>query len=95
MDLVKAIRELYEEKKRLDTVIASLESMIALEGKVPGRQPAPKKRGRKSMSREERQEVSARMKKYWAERRQKTSRGGEQSGLKESTGEAASQSSSA
>jgi|HigsolmetaAR201D_1030396.scaffolds.fasta_scaffold10201_4 hypothetical protein len=68
MDLNKAIRELYEEKKRIEAAIASLESMLEADS---GREK-PKsrsRRGRKSMSREERAAVSARMKKYWAARR--------------------------
>jgi len=69
MDLLKAIRDLYEEKNRLDAVIASLELMVAAEARNPARPPATKRRGRKSMSREERQIVSERMKKYWAARR--------------------------
>ncbi len=64
MDIRKTIRELYEEKKRLDEVIASLEELQAkaVEG-------AAKRRGRKSMDAAGRQEVSRRMKKYWADRR--------------------------
>lgn len=69
MDLLKAIRDLYEEKKRLDAVIASLELMRAAEARTPTRALAARRRGRKSMSREEREEVSERMKKYWAARR--------------------------
>ncbi len=70
MDLLKAIRELHEEKKRLDAVIASLEQMLAAESKLPAvRARLGRKRGRKSMSREERLQVSERMKKYWASRR--------------------------
>jgi hypothetical protein len=70
MDLLKAIQELHKERKRLDGVIAALERTlndkgVAPEGKVPQR------RGRKSMSREERQKVSERMRKYWAARRKK------------------------
>jgi len=57
MDLQKAIRDLYEEKERIDGVIASLEQYLRT------------KRGRKSMGPEERQEVSARMRSYWASRR--------------------------
>lgn len=72
MDLYKAIRQLYEERERLDRVIASLEELRqAAEGSIaPDRpEPAPKRRGRKAMSAEERREVSARMKEYWANRR--------------------------
>lgn len=65
MDLQKAIRELYEEKERIDGVIASLEQYLRLNG--PG-QPK-RRRGRKSMGPEERKEVSARMRSYWASRR--------------------------
>lgn len=67
MDLTKAIRELYEEKKRLDEVIARLEAI--LEGGLP-RAGAPRRRGRAGMSPQERLEVSRRMKEYWARRRQ-------------------------
>ena len=71
MDLLKAIRDLYEEKHRLDAVIGSLELMLAAEARTPARSRAVRKRGRKNMSREEREEVSERMKKYWAARRGK------------------------
>jgi len=68
MNINKAIRELYEEKKRLDHVIASLEEMqrnaAALNVAI-----SEKKRGRKSMDEQARQEVSERMKKYWDSRR--------------------------
>ena len=66
MDLYKAIRELYQEKVRLDQVITSLEQ-LAKTG-IPEDEP-PKKRGRKSMNAAERRAVSERMKKYWEARR--------------------------
>jgi hypothetical protein len=69
MDLFKTIQELYAEKEKLDRVIASLEE---LQRSVSGRAGMPdgvKRRGRKSMNTKERQEVSERMKKYWATRR--------------------------
>jgi len=69
LDLQKAIRELYEEKERIDGVIASLEQYLRTNG--PGGVPK-RKRGRKSMGPEERQEVSARMRSYWAGRRTET-----------------------
>jgi hypothetical protein len=72
MDLYKAIQELYAEKENLDRVIASLEN---LQGTADGLPPVPKngkRRGRKSMSNEERQTVSVRMKKYWSGRRKDT-----------------------
>ena len=73
MDLYKAIRELVEEKKRIDRIIASLEAMLASgrlgpQGKMAAKTPG-KRRGRKSMSAEERRQVSERMARYWAQRR--------------------------
>ena len=77
MDLYKAIRELVEERKRIDRIIASLEEMLE-RGRLhsPGKSPVIKtsstsasRRGRKSMSPEERREVSERMARYWAGRR--------------------------
>lgn len=66
MDLSKTIAELYQEKSRLDRVIASLEQL--------GVEPFPvavatSRRGRKFMNPEERREVSERMRRYWAERK--------------------------
>lgn len=65
MDLQKAIQDLYEEKARIDSVIASLEKYL----KQHGPNGAKRKRGRKSMSEDERKEVSERMRTYWAARR--------------------------
>jgi len=67
MDLRKTIAELYEEKARLDRVIASLEQLAAQDS-LPVALAAPR-RGRKFMSPEERLEVSERMRKYWAQRK--------------------------
>ena len=67
MDLYKAIQELYAEKEKLERVIASLEELQRAAGNLPPL--GGKRRGRKSMSAKERQEVSERMKKYWAARR--------------------------
>jgi len=70
MDLYKAIQDLYAEKEKLERVIASLEDLQrAAGGGIPPMPKTGKRRGRKSMSADERQEVSARMKKYWASRR--------------------------
>jgi len=66
MDLSKTIAELYQEKSRLDKVIASLEQL----GESAA--PAPllmQRRGRKFMSPQERRQVSDRMRKYWAGRK--------------------------
>ena len=62
MDIGKTLKELYEEKKRLDSVITRLEARLA-------RRPAKGRRGRKSMSPAERREVSQRMRRYWEARR--------------------------
>jgi hypothetical protein len=71
MDLRKTIEDLYAEKDKLERVIASLEELqraAAANSQVMGR---AKRRGRKSMGSEERKEVSERMKRYWASRRNK------------------------
>ena len=69
MDLYEAIRALHEEKKRIDRLIAVLEELQ----RSSDRQPAASKRrrGRKTMSAEERRQVSERMKRYWAQRKQR------------------------
>ena len=69
MDLYKAIRDLHTEKERLERVIASLEELQRSASELPVVAPGSKRRGRKSMDPAERREVSARMKKYWADRR--------------------------
>lgn len=61
MDVNKALRELHEEKRRLDIIIAALEARLS--------NGARARRGRKSMSPRERLEVSKRMSKYWEARR--------------------------
>ena len=76
MDLYKAIQELYAEKEKLERVIASLEELQKSAGSLPIPPPGGKRRGRKSMSAKERQEVSERMKKYWAGRRKRSSEPG-------------------
>lgn len=68
MNINNAIRELYEEKRRLDRVIASLEEMQR-NAAVPGAPLPEKRRGRKSMDLLARREVSERMKRYWEARR--------------------------
>jgi len=73
VDLSKAIRALQLEKQKLDRVIATLEE-FEKDGQ-PATAPAEpaagekKRRGRKSMTAAARQEVSQRMKRYWAARR--------------------------
>ena len=63
MDVNKALRELHEEKRRLDVTIAALEARLGSRSRTQGR------RGRKSMNAAERLEVSRRMSKYWEARR--------------------------
>ena len=70
MDLYKAIQDLHTEKGRMDRVIASLEELQRTAGSAPVLPKPTKRRGRKSMNSSERQEVSGRMRKYWAGRRQ-------------------------
>ena len=70
MDLYKAIQDLYAEKEKLERVIASLEELQRTAGSVPALPKPARRRGRKSMNSSERQEVSERMRKYWASRRQ-------------------------
>jgi hypothetical protein len=64
MDVLKTLRELHQEKQRLDVAIAALEAR--LKNGADGRK---RRRGRKSMSAAERKEVSRRMSKYWESRR--------------------------
>jgi hypothetical protein len=70
MDLFKVINELREERKRLDYTIKALENIVEGE-EIASSVARPKRRGRKSMSREERQKVSDRMRRYWAARRKR------------------------
>lgn len=69
MDLYKALQDLYAEKAKLERAIASLEELQRVGAGAPGTSQAAKRRGRKSMNPEEREEVSRRMRKYWANRR--------------------------
>ncbi len=74
MDLYRAIRELVDEKRRIDRIISSLEAMLAkgttsTVEKAAVRGGTVSRRGRKSMSAEERREVSERMARYWAAKR--------------------------
>jgi hypothetical protein len=70
MDLYKTIGELHGELDKLDRVIAALEELQRVYHSADeGLAIQPGKRGRKSMSVEERLEVGERMKEYWANRR--------------------------
>jgi len=70
MDLYKAIQDLYVEKEKLERIIASLEELQrSAQSEPPNSPKTVSRRGRKSMSHAERQEVSERMKRYWESRR--------------------------
>ena len=75
MDIVKALRELYNEKKRLDATIASLEARVKVRGSAA--KSSKRRRGRKSVSAAERLEVSKRMTLYWEARRAQVNPTGE------------------
>ena len=65
MDLERALNELRAERAKVIQAITVLETLHQ-----QGSEPNPHKRGRKSMSEEERRVVSLRMRSYWAQRRQ-------------------------
>ena len=63
MDIPSLLNDLRAQKRQLEEAITSLEELQA------GSPSAVKRRGRKFMGDKERQEVSVRMKRYWASRR--------------------------
>jgi hypothetical protein len=69
MDIIKALRELHAERKRLTSLITSLEAQLAAARKPGAVRKSPQRRGRKGMSAAERLEVSKRMTLYWEARR--------------------------
>jgi hypothetical protein len=72
MELSQTIKELCEERKRLDIVIAALEAIArpsGAEAAANAVDPGRSRRGRKSMGSEERRQVAERMRAYWAGRR--------------------------
>jgi septal ring factor EnvC (AmiA/AmiB activator) len=69
MDIIKALRELHAERKRLTSLITSLEAQLAAARKQGAVRKSPQRRGRKGMSAAERLEVSKRMTLYWEARR--------------------------
>jgi hypothetical protein len=72
MDLDGIIHELIDERNRLDRIIQALEA-TGRTGLVEKR--AKSRRGRKSMDAGAREEVSARMKLYWAKKREESGEG--------------------
>ena len=69
MDFAEIIQFLYAQKEKLEQAIADLEHLQRGSNSHASSLSSRKGRGRKSMSAEEREEVSKRMKKYWANRR--------------------------
>ena len=67
MDLNRIIRDLIQERERIQKIIESLEQMKS--AGTPVSRPAGKRRGRKSMDAAGRAEVSERMRRYWQQRR--------------------------
>lgn len=64
MDLYRVINELVQERDRITRIMESLELV-----NQSGSEQPRKRRGRKSMDAAGRQEVSERMRRYWAARR--------------------------
>jgi hypothetical protein len=75
MDLAKIIQDLLEDKSKIERVIAALEDLQRNAVEIP-EFPKAKRRGRRPMPPEERQEVSARMKRYWVRFRSERTMGG-------------------
>jgi hypothetical protein len=72
MDVIKMLRDLYNEKRRLDAVIATLEAQAKTTKSRKWSAQTPR-RGRKSMTPQERLAVSRRMTLYWENRRAQAS----------------------
>jgi hypothetical protein len=68
LDLHRTIQELHAERRRVIQLINAVEE-IAQCYSLPAGEKDVRRRGRKSMSAAERQQVSDRMRKYWAMRR--------------------------
>jgi len=75
MDLAKIIEDLQEDKATIERVIAALEDLQRNAVQIP-ELPKPRRKGRKPMPPDERQEVSARMKRYWARFRDERAKAG-------------------
>jgi hypothetical protein len=69
-DFDKAIQDLCSQRERLKQIVKTLEGLQrAWGGEIPAVPKRDSRRGRKFMGIAERQEVSTRMKRYWAGRR--------------------------
>jgi hypothetical protein len=71
MDLDSVLRILHWEKQKLERMIASLEQLLAIQAIGSNTAVTAKERGLKSRSEEGRGKVSARMKRFWTERKKK------------------------
>ena len=69
MDYGAVIKALRSQMDQIDRAIAQLESLNSPDGSTAGTVQFKSRRGRKSMSPEERKQVAERMKRYWAGRR--------------------------
>ena len=69
MNLMELIRSLHREKESIDRAIASLEELLQISRPHSYTPSSSKRPGRKSMSAAERQQVSQRIKEYWAAKR--------------------------
>jgi hypothetical protein len=67
MDIAKVLEGLYARRATIDRAIAELQSMLDSPGYAV---PEIRRRGRLGMGSAEREQVSKRMKKYWASRRE-------------------------
>lgn len=67
MDVAKVLEEMYARRAIIDRAIAELQAMLDSPGYAV---PEIRRRGRLGMGSAERQQVSTRMKKYWASRRE-------------------------
>jgi hypothetical protein len=70
MDINQAIDQLRAEKDRIERVIAQMEQLFPTPRRFGRITATGKRRGRTSMGAEERKQVSARLKEYWAQRRE-------------------------
>jgi hypothetical protein len=66
MDLDQILIDVRGERDRLKEIVVNLERLAAM---VRPNETVPKRRGRKSMDKAGREEVSERMKRYWSRRR--------------------------
>ena len=73
MDLTVVLDRLKAEKEALERAISEIERVVSSRSDPADLLKARNRRGRKSMGKEERGQVSLRVKAYWAQRRQRQS----------------------